>query len=331
MSNQQIANSQRNSNSFISPLGKELLDTPSPYKSSYPPPATTSDSIYPNQQFLAPRTLQNWDTQINQYVPTSADIWKKTKFQVHPEPHQQSNALGVNSQSGYTPHYNGVGKLPEFKGISFNIPEHYFDRGVSSQRNPINSGQSSNAGKIAFQNSVKYPHNAGGLAVAPTSEGDDVYYESMKGSYLDLYESVITYFGDLQMTKLQEDSKYSIYAAAMICHTHDRRYVFAFTKRDNEPLGIIKKLSTIQWVSFQTRQTSVDHHLPQQEYPARVDRFGKAELHLISDDDGICEYECRSLPIKVQLLGKNKKSMGYSPTGKLTTALETFNTVVTLR
>lgn len=164
------------------------------------------------------------------------------------------------------------------------------------------------------------------------------YGELVESNYTpvldEIYAAFSQHFQNPAMIKLKNESECSMY----ICKIHsltkeEQRYVIAFTVKNEEKLGTRKKLSDLRWISLQTRIFPNDYDIPMHFYtPRRIDLL-QAETTFVKRGERCYEYEVKGLPIKMILLStKDKKtsSLEYSLKGTLTTALETFQTVLSL-
>ena len=156
----------------------------------------------------------------------------------------------------------------------------------------------------------------------------------------DFRNSITKYFGNPVMTKLRELSNgYSIYYAKVGCMLCvEDRYILCFIRNDNEEIFTNMKLSSLQWVSFQTRTIEQLEILTSdgmkkitlktQEKPTFTDKNILDKIYQTEKKSDRNVYSFDIQPVKVELL-YTESDTEYSNSGTLQTALETFNCVLT--
>jgi carbonic anhydrase len=160
-----------------------------------------------------------------------------------------------------------------------------------------------------------------------------------------LYKLFIDYYGDANFTKLEHDSEFSTYYCKISCGLINvHKYLIIKVKADFFTLNTVKKLSELQWESFQTRLLEQNYRLPIHVYTENkrnelmnyiitlTERGENAYLYetsyttTLSQSDSNNQIE--SVPINVLLLPKGKTGFDYQQKGTLLVALNTFHTVV---
>lgn len=161
------------------------------------------------------------------------------------------------------------------------------------------------------------------------------------------YRNIVKHFGDAVMTKVKEFPKvcdpsslskpyptcregFSVYYAKLGCMLCiDDRYIACIAENDNHEIGHQRHLSTIPWVSFQTRTIDSlpmklkDQTLKTVQVESFRDRIGIREK--LKDRN---VYYAEKTPIKIELLFDKDGSI-FSETGTIQSALDTYNCVVT--
>ena len=76
-------------------------------------------------------------------------------------------------------------------------------------------------------------------------------YNPMKD---DIYKIFSQYFNDPMMTKMKDDNNLSMYVCRLYCLLNrECRYIIVFTEQTQNTIGTLANLSTLEWVSLQTR------------------------------------------------------------------------------
>jgi hypothetical protein len=149
----------------------------------------------------------------------------------------------------------------------------------------------------------------------------------------DLYNSFLTYFGDVQLKKIKCDSGYCIYAASNKTGLSVPRYLFAVVPQRFSGAEMAR-LSELRWISLQTRTTNDIHAVP--TYTHLLSETQKKTLphncKIIDRTKNESLYTTDNLPIKIKLLHESKKNnyLQYPDNCKLYQALETYNCVIEL-
>lgn len=151
---------------------------------------------------------------------------------------------------------------------------------------------------------------------------------------MSIHSLISSYYDNPLLYKVKDNDNHTIYMSevqSLLGNTY--RFIVAVVPLDVFMIGDERPLSSLKWVSFQSRK-----------YPARPYRTGKCNYKLkqgapfnisferISMDDEYTVYESKELPNVVITLINDKNNMfDYAKKGTLSIALETFNTIVTLK
>jgi len=159
---------------------------------------------------------------------------------------------------------------------------------------------------------------------------DETYNPSNEG----VYRIFINYFDNPDMIKSKTVNNFSIYmnrVYGMLCN--EQRYIVAVVPEDGLQIGNIKKLSTLEWVSFQTRTSSERYeHIRSFVYDQKRNDPYNTPIRLVKRTESHCEYISDNVPITLTLIIPKGKSMyEYQPNGTIASALETYNTIITIR
>ena len=145
---------------------------------------------------------------------------------------------------------------------------------------------------------------------------------------------MVDYFGDIVMSKVKEDTNiHSIYAANVVDSTlKGDKYIIAISPGDGHPIGSRVNLSSIRWVSFQTRKLKTPYEHAES---VRILSNRKAididkEVYLTKRTDHASQYRVKTSPVIVTLIHKKVGETGqFSDKGKIRLAVNTFDCVIT--
>jgi hypothetical protein len=183
----------------------------------------------------------------------------------------------------------------------------------------------------------------------------------------DIYNSLVEYFGDVVMTKLNskstsDGSVYGLYycrIGCMLCV--DNRYLLVIVKESNDnngqninqsdiPVGTQMYLSNLHWISFQTRSIDefetvnpYDIKIKQQNVKNNRNAIVDMEMKMSEELNDRVRYECSEhYPITVDIMKKKSREKNiydmmdgyekeyYTPTCSLQTLLESYQCVLTI-
>ena len=146
-----------------------------------------------------------------------------------------------------------------------------------------------------------------------------------------IYQYFDDYFNHPNLVKVKNVDTYSVYMCKMYCLLSNQcRYIIAFIDNDGQPLDTKQPLKALEWKSFQTRTLSDNHKLPNHGYqPNRSSALNKAITRTDISDEA-STYKCAALSLVVTLLHKNNDKNQYKNDGNVLTALETYQTIITL-
>ena len=146
-----------------------------------------------------------------------------------------------------------------------------------------------------------------------------------------MYKAFDDYFSSPVLTKIKDINGNSMYMTKIICLLgNECRYIVSFVTQDDLPVGSKEKLSSMRWLSLQTRSLSDTYNIPSHGYQPKRDGPLSIVINRISVTPEASTYKCDSFPILVTLLHKKGES-DYQPTGNVISALETYSTIITLQ
>lgn len=148
-----------------------------------------------------------------------------------------------------------------------------------------------------------------------------------------LYKSFDDYFNHPIMTKIKNINGYSMYMCKTYCLlSNECRYIIVFVKQDDRQLQSREKLSNLFWESLQTRTLPDQYNLNSHGYQPKKLGDLNVPIHRESVTKECSVYNCDSLDIIVTLLHNEKyTSYDYQQHGNVIAALETYNTIITLK
>jgi hypothetical protein len=176
---------------------------------------------------------------------------------------------------------------------------------------------------------------------------DDVFDSSIVGKQLqngDMKSQIRSAISELYkgiiMTKVQEISnpKLSIYKAVVepLTSSPEVRYLVAFVPNiNNEQLGSQIRLSELNWINFQTRSTLHPekefngHSLQPQTYSITSNNILHDRIKCVNEGTDKWSYVPHSVDLKIDIIIQ-KENENFATEGTIISALELFQTIVTL-
>ena len=143
------------------------------------------------------------------------------------------------------------------------------------------------------------------------------------------YNVISVYFDNPTMTKIQDSEKYSTYSVKIKNLLSDPRFIIAMVDKDNFPLGKPFRLNKLKWISLQTRKLEDNPNVLKCSYQRKNNSPFNSKIYLVDRKEEITTYISQELPIKVSLLHKNRNTHEFPDEGTITTALETYQSVLT--
>lgn len=157
--------------------------------------------------------------------------------------------------------------------------------------------------------------------------GDGISFDRKK-----IYDIITEYFDNLNFVKWKDNEEgYSLYIAKIKTYlSKDSRYLIAICKKDNVNPGVVVPLSDLYWESFQTRTLTLPlPFLSPSSYEIKRDK--SPEIYVVSRSKTNIDYVCNDLNLKVTLLPVRGLEYEYSDKGNLYSALETYQTILTIK
>lgn len=146
------------------------------------------------------------------------------------------------------------------------------------------------------------------------------------------YSLIRKYFGNLTFTKLKDSENFSIYICKIGSYTNNKPYLIATILKNNEDVGSTKLLSSLFWISFQTRTLPENYAIQEQNYTRKRDEIYESEIKVVKRTEEKTEYVMsnKKFPLRITLL-HSKKCLYEFPedVGTLNSALESYCTVLT--
>ena len=139
------------------------------------------------------------------------------------------------------------------------------------------------------------------------------------------YDGIVKYYGDLLLTKVDSPNpSYDMYACQLSCLCSEKRFIFAITYPDGNPIGYKKLLSRIAWVSFQTRVSTTEYDVLTHAYEPYTSDFINTPIRQIRETERGIIYQVEGHPMNLELLGNRF----YRDSGTVGDALEMFASVL---
>jgi hypothetical protein len=145
-----------------------------------------------------------------------------------------------------------------------------------------------------------------------------------------VYDLLTYYFDNPKFTKIKDENMFSIYMCKTGSLANMSRYLVAMVQLDVYFIGRECTLDQLRWQVFQTRSIPIDHHLKIYYYRPKQDKMSNSIIKICKRDEKICEYTCDTLPIKITLLNDDNDMYTYPDIGSVNSALETYNTIITM-
>jgi hypothetical protein len=147
-----------------------------------------------------------------------------------------------------------------------------------------------------------------------------------------LYSGFVEYFKNPIMTKIKNENNLSIYMCKTYCLLgNECRYLVAMIKQDPYNVGTNVELSDLQWVCFQTRTMGNISEMNSHIYDAKRNTSLNCKIVSFNQDEKCVQYDCVDFPVVITLLKTKKMTTDYIKEGTLLSALETYQTIITLK
>lgn len=145
----------------------------------------------------------------------------------------------------------------------------------------------------------------------------------------EIYSHFVEYYTDLVMTKCENKNQFSLYYCKVGCLLCvENQYIILVVPQDNYPISTERFLSSIKWVSFQTRtlhKCPFANVLKTQKINLPDHWFFNETIKLVNKTANKYTYSCGKYPIMIELIDDNAH---FSSSGTIKTALETYSCVV---
>jgi hypothetical protein len=145
---------------------------------------------------------------------------------------------------------------------------------------------------------------------------------------ISFYKSFVSYFGDPRLYKIKDSGDHSVYMTKTECMlTNECRYIVAIIRKDAMCYKHAINLSSIEWVSLQTRTIGEKYNIPSHGYTADL-TYLPYRVRKTKDTAEATVYSSEDFPIKVVILNKRNSSMAYQNEITIAHALETFSAII---
>jgi len=146
------------------------------------------------------------------------------------------------------------------------------------------------------------------------------------------YVHIDTYFNNPTMVKTKTVNNNSVYMTKIPCQLNNQyRYLIVAVIEDDLPLGALKPLSELKWTEFNARTLSDKFPLKSHDYQPTRNTPLNTKITRINSTKEKSIYECSTFPIRIDILHQKFIDNEYTSTGNIINALETYQTIITLK
>jgi len=152
----------------------------------------------------------------------------------------------------------------------------------------------------------------------------------------EIRKAISKLYSGFLMTKISNQSSYSIYKARVDCLTcEDYKYIVAIVKQDNHEIGETVPLMMLQWDVFQTRRTNSElefrkFEMVSQGYSIKRDKILEDRITKwmeLKDEKTL--YKSDVLPIRIEVIHMKHDDI-FADKGNLAAVLELYQTIIIL-
>jgi hypothetical protein len=167
---------------------------------------------------------------------------------------------------------------------------------------------------------------------------DDVFQDNTKTFIQtdiknDIYKAINSIYKDFKMIKTNNVNNFSVYKSKVETFiSSGARYIVAIVEIDDDPIGTLKPLEDLNWVSFQTRFTSSEKevkNLPIKKYTITKNSLLNDKISKWAEISDKTIYKCENLPLKIEVIHM-KKDDTFAEKGTVIAAMELFQTILIL-
>ena len=147
-----------------------------------------------------------------------------------------------------------------------------------------------------------------------------------------IYDLFLTYYNNPSMSKLKNINDCSVYICRIKCLLlNEYRYLICVIDKDDLKIGDIKSLLNLKWKSFQTRtlKDPFNENICIHTYDIKRNYPYNLEIIKVKNDVDYDMYDCIKYRMKISLLKTDKKK-SFNDKGTIVSALETYNTIITI-
>ena len=147
-----------------------------------------------------------------------------------------------------------------------------------------------------------------------------------------IYKACTFYFDNPDMYKVKDDDNISIYMRKTSKLMNKYRYIIVIAVKNEDPLGSSRKLENLEWYSLQTRTLDELHNVPNYSYKPKKYGFPQIKIKRVFKNSTESVYQADRLPLTVRIFHtRTDTDNQYSDNGTIGAALETFETIFTLK
>lgn len=152
----------------------------------------------------------------------------------------------------------------------------------------------------------------------------------------EIFQNMINdYFDNLYFQKIKDEKGDSIYMCKLPCNLiNEYRYIILFTDQDDKQLKYYTRMKNLDWKCIQSRQIKdrYDITLPVQTYKYKDNHPYNTKIFCTTQTETQTKYNSKEFDnIEVVLLSKKSDSFLYPKIGTISSAIETYKTIIIVK
>lgn len=146
-----------------------------------------------------------------------------------------------------------------------------------------------------------------------------------------LFQLLDRYYDTPTLVKIRDDDQFSMYGVQLPCFLlNEKRFLILLCPRDAFSKNSRRPMKDLRWVSLQARslQDADMASLPLHTYQIKRDSQYALPLHIVNRTTKVSSYRLQEYPLEISLLHTRSHEYEYPSEGTLTSALETYQTIL---
>jgi len=149
----------------------------------------------------------------------------------------------------------------------------------------------------------------------------------------DIYPLFTQYFNNPTLTKIKDVKHHTEEFSIYMCKSSallgiEYRYITAVIYKDDNDINFKQKLSSLPWITLQTRTLPDEHNINVHSYiPSRQPSL-MLPINLYKKTKEQFLYNVEGLPLQISLICKTGDDNEYAPKGNIINAIETYQTII---